>query len=69
VIECRLDASQFEPRCRLGKKERFSREAWSLSNGLPPGDLRRKRKEELIDHFCGDGLSEDLKPRPERGFP
>src|SRR6266516_6571742 len=62
MIECPLDASQLEPRCRLGKRECFSRDAWPLSNGLSPCDLRRNRQEELVDHFCGDSLSEDGRP-------
>jgi hypothetical protein len=33
-----------------------------MCNGLSPGDLRRKRQEELVDHFCGDSLSEDGRP-------
>jgi hypothetical protein len=62
MIECPLDASQLEPRCRLGKKECFSCDAPPLSTGLSPGDLRRKRQKELVDHFCGDSLSEDGRP-------
>src|SRR5262249_32979475 len=62
MIGCPLDASQLEPRCRLRKKERFSRDARALSNGLSPGRLRRKRQEELVDDFCGDSLPENGRP-------
>ncbi len=35
MIPCSLDASQPKPRCHLGRKECFSRNARSLSKALP----------------------------------
>jgi hypothetical protein len=62
MIPCPLDASQPKPRCHLGRKECFSRDARSLSNALAAGDLRRKRQKQLVDRLCGEPLAEDCGP-------
>ena len=45
-----------------GKKQRFSRDARSLSDALPAGDLRRERQKKLVDDLCGKRLAEDRRP-------
>ena len=62
MIPCSLDASQPKPRCHLGRKDCLSCNARSLSKALAPGDLRRERQKQLVDHICGQKLAKDCRP-------
>jgi len=59
MIARALDASQVEPRRGLRKKECSTRDARPLSSVQAPGDLRRERQKQLVDHSGGEILAED----------
>ena len=46
----------------ISGEKSVSRNAWSLSKALAPGDLRRKRQKQLVDHLCGQKLAKDCRP-------